>query len=198
MGAQTQRLFLLACSLLLGLASAFSFEKVEERVLQAKGLTFPLYSPASPQPTAIVRVGGFRTEFLRKGFFRIGALPVRVAEDVSVEIIDLAQATNLFVNMEALLRPGRADSAWSIRRFSIRRQGSGTPILSAGAARSLSGGKWELSGDVRIMAVSEEPAPRRALLKVAGPDAGQLEFVSAAEPFVVNVFASEIRSQKTP
>lgn len=93
-------------------------------------ITLPLFAPGNGPPSAVVQIDSLRTEFQRKGFFRIGVLPVTIAEGVTVELRDpaaLAQA------VRALPRtlPGRPAGAFEGRRFELRFPRESTARLTA-------------------------------------------------------------------
>ena len=51
----------------------------------------PIYLKFESEPVAIFRAERFSSDYQTEGFFRIGALPLTVAEDLSVELEDPAR-----------------------------------------------------------------------------------------------------------
>jgi hypothetical protein len=158
-------------------------------LLQTKGIALPLYVSGVSKPVAVVRVASFRKEYARKGFFRIGALPVWIAEDLSIEILKPEHVANLSGNFDDVLRKLRADAAWQVRGFSVRHPSSVAPVLSAGAARPSSNGRWELSDNMRVGTLPGDTVSRRAYLTLRGANFGQLDFVVPAGAASFNIFA---------
>ena len=157
---------------------------------RAVGVTLPIYSTNSPKPSAIIRVAGFRKDYVRKGFFRIGALPVWVAENVILEIHDPSAIPNLLTSVDALLRKDHDGAGWEIRNFSI--QGvvrSNATVLTAAIVRPISQTRWDLS-EVRVAQNAGELQLRRARLNLSGARAGWLEFTPMSGISAINLLAA--------
>lgn len=144
-------------------------------VRASRAITSPIYGPAGGTPVAIVRVESTRTEYLRRGFLRIGALPVLVAERVRLEVRDAkATVAQLGQLPEWLRAPGKG-RAGELRDFQMfDRAEPGRPWLSASRVRFASNGQWELAG-VEVRGPGLIPVTAgHALLQVTGDRAGQV------------------------
>lgn len=140
-----------------------------------KGIAYPVYAPEASVPIAVVRVQATRTEYQRRGFLRIGALPMLVAEQVRVEVRDpratVAQLSGL---PEWLRAPGKG-RAGEVRDFQMFDPAEPSrPWLSADRVRFAPNGQWELTGVVvRGLGLAAQPFSH-ALLQVTGERAGQV------------------------
>ena len=140
-----------------------------------KGIAYPVYGAVAATPIAVVRVASTRTEYQRRGFLRIGALPILVAEGVRLEVRDpLATAQFLARLPEWLRAPGKG-RAGELRDFQMfDRAEPDRPWLVAGRVCFAAGGQWELqAGEVREPGRAPQPFTQ-ARLQVSGDRTGEV------------------------
>jgi hypothetical protein len=149
-----------------------------------------------PQPAAVMRAGRIYTDYQRKGFFRIGVLPIAVMEDVTFELRQVESFTNSLVQLHRWLGP-QAAGRLELRRVTIQIATTVANRLQAGRVRVLPSGQWELlNGACRSVGTNEVRAAR-ATLQIAGDQAGQL-VITTVPPLTNSLFAqSEITQPST-
>ena len=164
------------CSVLGGLVAVSTLAAERTTDTRAgKGIAYPVYAAEASVPIAVVRVQSTRTEYQRRGFLRIGALPMLVAEQVRVEVRDpratVAQLSGL---PEWLRAPGKG-RAGEVRDFQMFDPAEpARPWLSADRVRFAPNGQWEMTGVVvRGPGMASQPFGY-ALLQVTGERAGQV------------------------
>ena len=150
-----------------------------------RNLTIPLYEAAQPSPVAVLRIGEVRLDYQRKGFFRIGLLPMLVADEVS---IDLGSAHN---PLEALRRacrrlemPHRA-GALELRRVTVRFPPSLHSRLLAARVRFGQEGRWQISDGAVWEDGTRRVEASRGCLHLSGALAGQVVLETSPCPSVV-------------
>ncbi len=162
-------------------------------------LTAPLYEADNPRPVAVIQVGRIHPDYERKGFFRIGLLPLLVADEVE---IDLRTARNPLEalrraahRLQMLRRPGLIE----LRHVTVRFPPSTQSRLKAGRVRFGQDGQWQLLDGAVWEAGGTRLEATRAALHLTGALAGTITFetsprasvaalpdLSSAVPPVVN------------
>ena len=152
-----------------------------------KGITCPVYGATGETPIAVLRVKSTRTEYQRRGFLRIGALPMLVAEQVRLEVRDPQATAQLFTRLPEWLRAPGKGRAGELRDFQMfGRAEPDRPWLSAGRVRFAAEGRWELqAGEVREPGGAPRPFTQ-ASLQVTGERAGEVQFPDGR---TLNLFA---------
>jgi hypothetical protein len=97
-----------------------------------------------------VRIESVHTEYARKGFFRIGILPVVIAERVVIEVGDERQLAEILRESLTTLHRLSHESPLEIRGLSLRFRDDPGPVLWAGDCRFSTTGSWLLTGGVRV------------------------------------------------
>jgi hypothetical protein len=140
-----------------------------------KGIVSPVYGAVATTPIAVVRVQSARTEYQRRGFLRIGALPMLVAEGVRLEVRDPLATAQLFARLPEWLRApgkGRAGELRDFKMFDCAEPDQ--PWLIVGRVRFAADGQWELQGgEVREPGRAPQPFVQ-ARLQVTGERAGEV------------------------
>lgn len=155
-----------------------------------RGAVIPIYLGKERQPSMVVRVSKIYRDYQTKGFFRIGVLPIGVMEGVTFEVRHVDSITNSLVQISRWLGP-QASNRLEFRKVTIQIDGSSTNRLQAERIHVLSGGKWELVGDVRVQVGTNQTCAERAILQVVGGHAGNLVMASTP-PWTTNLFAEPI------
>lgn len=154
---------------------------------RADGVVVPFYDVMDQTPSMVLRADAIYTDYERKGFFRIGVLPLGVMEGVTFELRRPTSLTNSLANMR------RWVGAQAAKRFEFRKVNflvfeGGTNHLESGRARFSSDGSWELLDGVRFHSGTNQVAAPRATLQIAGEHTGQ--FVMTTDPpYTNNLFA---------
>src|SRR4051812_41059785 len=90
------------------------------RSFRGKGLVIPLYDADQSHVLAIVRAGEVHQEFARRGFFRIGLLPVLVAQDVFLDLRTAKLTAELFRRLPDQLRLTAGSRSVELRNISFQ------------------------------------------------------------------------------
>jgi len=181
-------LFLLWVS---SLCCALPGEPTGAPLAQVYGLkhgVFAFYSEDCRGPAAILRVGEVRRDYQRKGFFRIGLLPMAVAEEA---VFELHRPDRIAESLEQCTRclGARSSGRVELRDVQFVAFGSSTNRLVCGWARPGSDGRWELLGGVRFESAATKIEAACATLQVTGPKAGQL-IIATIPPLTNNLCLS--------
>lgn len=155
-----------------------------------KGLMVPLYVPGKPAPVAVVRIENLRRDYQRKGFFRIGLLPMVIAEGVTIECFQPGDLKQVLGQWPAQLAQSAHAGAAELRRVSFRLPGQTTPRLEAGVAQLKPNGCWLLSGEVRFARAGETLVAAEGVLRVTGAQTGRLLLRCRNRTIEVNLLES--------
>jgi hypothetical protein len=134
---------------------------------------FSLYSGAEQQPAALVRVGKVYTDYQRKGFFRIGTLPIGVMEGVTFKVERPSAITNGLTELHRWLGP-QASTRLELRKVTFLVP---TPLptrLETGRARVAREGRLELLDGVTFASGTNQISALYGTLQIKGENAGQL------------------------
>jgi hypothetical protein len=116
------------------------------------------------------------TDYERKGFFRIGVLPIPVAENVQIQVQAAEGLTNALLALHSWDQIGIGVRRLEFRGFEIVFFGEKLPRIRAASARVGQDGALELSTvSFPDSAEKQTPIPH-ATLQVAGSSAGWLRW----------------------
>lgn len=164
-----------ACLLALGCARAVLAAEVSQDNRASQRLTSPVYGPESSRPIAVLRVEATRTEYQRRGFFRIGALPLLVAEQVRIEVRDPQATAEVFAGLPEWLRAPGKGRAGELRDFQMRGpEPAGVPWLTVARVRLAEHGQWELKEGCLRSPTGEVAHFDQALMQIAGRHTGRI------------------------
>jgi len=156
-------------------------------VAEARRLVTSFYSETEMTPSMVVRADRIYTDYQRKGFFRIGVLPIGVMEGVTFEVHRSQTVTNSLARLHEWLG-SQAAKRLEFRKVSFLTFAGGTNRLESGSARVISDGKWELLDGVRLISGTNQVEAARATLQVAGEKTGQL-IIATTPPLTNSLFA---------
>ncbi len=135
-------------------------------------------------------------DYERRGFFRIGLLPIPVAENVQIQIQSADCLTNALLALHSWNQPSAGLRRLELRNLEIRLIGEKQPRLCAAGARVGQDGALELSTVSVFNAAGQPTSIPKATLQVAGSAAGWLRWNVDGQPQDVFLFNST--SNKTP
>jgi len=169
-----------ATALALGLAAGGGYAQIQpgKTIGQVEDVMVPIYLDNSPTPAAILRVGRVYRDFQRRGFFRIGILPVVVGEDVSIEIREPDELEQIFTKTSTIIGSFAKSDAVELHRARLLFPGQETPLVEAGRMRLEKQERLRLSSRVTIHTATKRFETTKADFLVAGPQAGQLRWGS--------------------
>ncbi|MGA2747791.1 MAG: hypothetical protein ABSG59_03365 [Verrucomicrobiota bacterium] len=142
----------------------------------------PLYSETDRQLSTVVHVDKAFLDYQRKGFFRIGILPMGALEGVTFEVRNAASAPRTLHQLGRWLGGGDG-SRVELRQVKFLYQ---TNSLEAGRVQVRSADRWDLFDGVRMVCGGAERRASRATLEISGQRAGQV--VLDAAPDSTNAF----------
>ena len=169
------QLLLLACAALsLALpAHAQSAADLLSGRLSARGIVTTFYEGTEQPPSLVVRIESVHTDYQRKGFFRIGLLPVGVMEGIAFELNHPDNATNSLALLLQWLGPHSAKTL-ELRRLTLLVPVGATNRLESARARVGAGGKLDLFDGVSLVSGTNQLRAARGALQIAGAHAGEL------------------------
>jgi hypothetical protein len=116
------------------------------------------------------------TDYERRGFFRIGLLPIPVAEDVQVQIQSADCLTNALFALRSWNQPSVGVRRLELRNLEIKLFGEKQSRLRAVTARVGQNGTVELSTVSVIGIAGQQASIPKATLQIAGSSAGCLHW----------------------
>jgi hypothetical protein len=138
-----------------------------------KGAVIAIYLGKESEPSSTLRVRVVRTEYQRRGFFRIGLLPMAVLEGVKIEVRDAQSLSNSLAHCQQWFGSRNARFL-ELRDVQLIAVGPSTNRLACGRARPAADGKWELLDGVTLDSEPIRTEAPQATLQVTGPSSGQL------------------------
>jgi len=107
-----------------------------------RGATIPFYSPGQPKPYAALRVERVSKDFERRGFFRIGLLPLLVAERVTLRFLDPNRSAETFASVSHLSDDAADSVEW--RTVQLIFDDETAPRFEAARMRLSRNGGWRV------------------------------------------------------
>jgi hypothetical protein len=169
-------------------------------VLSVKGLVLPVYAPrasGSNGPMAVVRIERFSTDYQRKGFFRIGLLPMLVADGVVFEIFDPTSAATALEKARFQIKALCGTGVFELRRVRFLFQSTPDRQLEAKRIRFDENGVWEIEG-LEYRDQNRRWQAGKAMLVATGGRAGELRFEADSRPRILNIFQAPFPYQPRP
>jgi hypothetical protein len=135
----------------------------------------PVYLGVQTEPAVVLRVERIHRDYQKKGFFRIGALPVLALEKLSVEVREPERLTSALVHMDRRLTFSRqARQGVEARGFVLTFPGKEAGQVRARLVRFESADTWQLV-EGAVERPGEPPQSfSQAHLAITGPNAGEL------------------------
>ena len=149
----------------------------------AQHLTIPRYTEPDKTLYAVISVDKVYTEYEKRGFFHIGALPVAVLEGITYEVKDPALAAKNLARLRSWLG---GDTGNRLELRGVKLVASPTSRLEGGRLLFLDNDRWQLTGGVRWVSGAGEVRAQSATLRVAGAQAGEL--ILQTTPPTTNTF----------
>jgi hypothetical protein len=147
-----------------------------------RDLTFSEYNPTNLSLVVQIHAGRLFTDYERRGFFRIGLLPVPVAEKVQIQIQATECLTTALWMLQDWKHPATGFRRLEFRDLQISLLGEGRPRLCAAGARIGRNGALELS-DVLVTGLSgQKISIARGILQVTGNETGRFSWKADDRP----------------
>jgi hypothetical protein len=162
----------------------------------ANNVTISDYSPNDLSLLAKIHADRIFADYERRGFFRIGLLPIPVVENVQMQIKSADCLTNGLFALHFWEQPEIGVRRLEFRKLEIAFFGEKQPRLRAVSARVGRDGTIELSTVSLPDSIEHQIPIPHATLQVAGSSAGWLRWKLGGHEEEFFVFKS--RSDKTP
>ena len=127
-------------------------------------------------------------DYERHGFFRIGLLPLPVAEKVQIQIKSAECLTNATLALRSWNQPSAGVKRLEVRNLEIKLFGDKQARLSAVSARIGQDGVLDLSAVSIFNAAGGQMSIPKATLQVAGSSAGWLHWSADGQPQTIFLF----------
>jgi hypothetical protein len=145
------------------------------RFVDASNVCVAVYLKSEPSPVAIVRTRAIHEDYQRRGFFRIGVLPMLALERLTLEVRDPEHLSGVLTNATALLgRKGEARKAVEGRDFALSFSSKPDGLVTARSVRLEGRDAWSLAQGAVDMPPGKPVNFRQATLTISGPQAGDL------------------------
>ena len=148
----------------------------------AKSLTFSVYNPKDLSPEMVIHADGIFTDYERRGFFRIGLMPVLVADNVRIEVQSVEGLTNILSALHSWIRPGAGAQRLNLKHLEIAVRGETQPCLRAAAGQIGSEGAIQLTSVSASDGSGHQMFMPSAALQLTGPAGGQLSWIRNGQP----------------
>jgi hypothetical protein len=122
------------------------------------------------------------TDFEEHGFFRIGLLPIPVAEDVQIEIRSAECLTNALSGLNFGNEPSMGVRRFELRNLEVKSFDEKQPRLSARLARVGRDGTLELSNVSITNDTGGQTFIPKATLQITTPSVGWVSWNSGGQP----------------
>ena len=143
--------------------------------LELKGVTVPVYVDSRTEPAAILRADRIFTDYQRRGFFRIGVLPLLVFDRLTLEIREPARFAAVLSTVSGQFAiKDNVRKAVEGREFTLWLGGEQNGRVCARRVRVEDGTVWRLQDGSVDRPGTAAMAFRRATLIVTGARAGEL------------------------
>jgi hypothetical protein len=132
-----------------------------------------LYCGEGQRPAAMVRVSAVKRDYETRGFFRLGVLPLEVAQGVVIEVYDRHSVAKCLSQCKRVLF-GRGAKRTEVRQLELLVVGTTTNRVTCARARLESPEQWVLLGAVTVESGRGSIVAERGHLHVTGERAGEL------------------------
>jgi hypothetical protein len=155
-----------------------------------KKVEAPIYEKFNPVPVAVLCAERIFGDYQTRGVFRIGALPLSVAEDLSIELKDALRLPAALNALGVRFAPegggGRGIEGRNFRlAFSGEKQGS----LRARTVRLDRAAEWTMEDGLLNVPNSAPVRFQRGTVTLQGPEAGTIKCQTTNGVFQVHVIA---------
>jgi hypothetical protein len=159
--------------------------------VDASNVCVAVYLKTDPLPVAIVRAGAIHEDYQRRGFFRIGVLPMLALERLTLEVRDPEHLSGVLTNATAFLaRKGEARKAVEGRDFALSFTCKPDGRVTARSVRLEGREAWSLAQGTVDMPPSKPVNFRRATLTISGPQGGDLLCETSNGPVRISLHSS--------
>jgi hypothetical protein len=151
--------------------------------VDVRNAVMPIYLTFQPEAAAVFRANHIFNDHQRRGFFRIGALPMLVIDGMSVEVRDPAGVSAALNKLGAqfAVKAG-ARKAVEGRDFRLTFAPEKDGCLRARRVRLENAAAWRLE-DGALHPPGGPPVPfRQGTLTITGPQAGEFNYETAGGP----------------
>lgn len=135
-----------------------------------------VYPESGLEPAAIFKAKSIYRDHQRRGFFRIGLLPLLVCDEVTFDIKDSEQAARSLAHARLQLCAHARGAPIELRRVAFQFPAETSPRLKALKVQIRDNGQWELQ-DVVFRSPVEAIQSSRATFQTTGPEAGKLTWL---------------------
>jgi hypothetical protein len=153
------------------------------------------YADQQLLPCAVLQADLIHVDYERKGFFRIGALPLLAVEGFQFEVRNPDLAATSFAKLQDwVMSQSHGTSRLELRQPVFVINALSTNRLECGRARAGRDGKWELLDGVSLCAGTSRVHVERAFLQMNGADAGRIMLKDRPLP-PINFFSTNLNTQ---
>lgn len=154
--------------------------------LKANGIITAFYDGSNSAPAIVFRANKIYTDYERIGFFRIGALPIVVIEDLTIELQCPEYITRITTNMHSWIGEQAANHL-EVRKIKILVSNGTTNYLRSGRAKFLPDYSCEFLDGVVVCAGNIQMSAPAAKLQISNKNAGMIIF-NTNPPITNNIF----------
>ncbi len=157
-----------------------------------KGLVVPFftYSRGAATTVAVLRIERFATDFQRRGFFRIGLLPILVADGVTLEFLEPGSVGAALERSRSQIQRVCGSGVIELRRVRCKFPVESDRQLEVQRVRFGQNGEWEMRDGVSWRVGTNCWQFSRALMQISGKKAGEISFPEAPQLRPLKLFPS--------
>jgi hypothetical protein len=164
---------------------------------RGSGLEVPFYLGMEREPSAVFRAKRAYRDYERKGFFKIGVLPLAVFDGVTIEVNHTDAVINSLAEVHDWLGRDGAQRV-ELRQVELLIASKPPCRVDSGRVRILDNGRCRLLGGVTVTSGTNQVSAGTAVLQLTGVNAGEIAFETS--PPVTNhlFFQTSIRTLTQP
>jgi hypothetical protein len=147
--------------------------------LTAQEVQIAEYGSEGSCPVAKVHADRIFNDYEHHGFFRIGLLPILVAENIKIQIYSAACLTNALSALRQVPHSSRVGRRLELRNLEVAIIGENRPRLLASRAQVGNGNSLELSNLSLVDDQGQTVSVPRGTLQIGGSSAGRLSWNEA-------------------
>lgn len=157
----------------------------------AAGVDIWQYDSDEAAPVLELRAARLFTDHERRGFFKIGLLPMLVAENVQIQFRSVSGLTNVLAGLPPWMVGATDSHCVELRSVELFATGSDAIRLKAGLARPKQDGIWELKSVAVFAGAKQTFSLPEAQFQIVGPDAGRLIWKLGGQPQAISLFNTQ-------
>ena len=173
----------------------YGIDNLPEEMKRVKGIGVPIYLKGHNKPSVIIRIESMRPDHERRGFFRIGVLPIVVADGVRLEVLDPGHGAEALSGAANWLSGRSGSRPVELRQVTLIVGREPIPWLEANRARTDNSGQLRLLDGITIRHGETTTRSSGGVLHLSGTNAGRVSWNSDRGAMTADLFSHVQQSE---